>query len=156
MAPSKSGGKLANLSGRRLENFVSEILDDRDYLKVDAIRFKPMCELEQPIYARQYETGRDIYGKLRRVDLILYHPRLYPDCLTIQCKWQASQGSVEEKYPYEVLNIQQNHFDTIIVLDGEGYSAGAKQWLLNQAGKNRLKHVFNMGEFTRFASRGNL
>ncbi len=152
----QSGGTLANKSGKRLERFVSEILDERDYLKVEAIRFNPMRELEQPIYAQQYEIGKDIYGKNRRVDVILYHPRLYPDCMVIQCKWQASRGSVEEKCPYEVLNIQQNRYDTIVLLDGGGYSAGARQWLLNQAGKNRLKHVFDQGEFSRFASRGNL
>ena len=153
---SQSGGTLANRAGKRLERFVAEILDERDYLAVEAIRFNPMRELEQPIYARQYEIGKDIYGKTRRVDVILYHPRLYPECLVIQCKWQASRGSVEEKYPYEVLNIQQNQYDTIVLLDGGGYSAGARQWLVNQAGKNRLKHVFSQGDFSRFASRGHL
>ena len=63
-------------------------------------------ELEPPIYARQHEIGKDIYGKTRRVGAILYDPRLYPDCLVIRCKWQTSRGIFEEKYPYEVLNIQ--------------------------------------------------
>ena len=85
-----------------------------------------MREMEQLIYSWQFEIGKSIYGKRRFVDLILYHPRLYPECLTIQCKWQASSGSVEEKYLYEVLSIHQNEYDTIIILDGGGYSAGAK------------------------------
>ena len=148
------GGAIASNTGKRLERFVANILDDRDYEMVDNERFIPYQSLEQPIYASQFEIGKDIYGKIRRVDIILFHPRLFPDCLTIQCKWQASRGSVEEKYPYEVLSIQQNQYDTIIVLDGGGYSAGARQWLLNQAGKNRLKHVFDRDEFDRFASQG--
>ena len=154
MTPVKGTG--ANRSGGRLEDFVADVLDERGYRFIPRERFFPVCELEQPIFTRQYEVGKDIYGKKRRVDAILYHPRLWPDCLVFQSKWQASSGSVEEKYPHEVLSIAQNEFDTIIVLDGGGYTAGAKQWLVNQAGKNRLLHVFDQGEFSRFASRGRL
>lgn len=52
--------------------------------------------------------------------------RVWPDGLVIQCKWQASSGSVEEKYPFEVLNIQKDEYPTIIVLDGGGYSKGSE------------------------------
>lgn len=152
----KSGGTRANLSGKRLEEFVADKLEELGYEFIETRLFFPAHELEQPIYTRQIETGIDIYGKTRRVDLILYHPELWLDCLVVQCKWQSSGGSVHEKYPFEVLSIQQGEFDTIILLDGGGYHKGAKQWLLNQAGKNRLKHVFDMGEFSRFASQGRL
>lgn len=152
----RSGGTLANASGNRLEVFAADILHDREYEYVPANRFFPYREMDQPIYARQVETGLDIYGKQRRVDLILYHPELWKNCLVIQCKWQSSPGSVDQKYPFEVLCIQQDEYDTIILLDGGGYAPGARQWLLNQAGKNRLKHVFNQGEFARFASKGRL
>lgn len=154
MTPKQVTG--GNRSGKRLEDFAADILDEHGYKYVLPVRFFPMRELDQPIYTRQCEIGKDIYGKRRRVDLILYHPRLWEDCLVIQCKWQASSGSVEEKYPFEVLSIQQNEFDTIIVLDGGGYSDGAKQWLLNQAGKTKLLQVFSQGDFQRFASRGRI
>ena len=149
-------GTGANRSGGRLEDFVHDILDERSYMFVPSVRFFPTREMEQPIFTRQLEIGKDIYGKNRRVDFILYHPRLWEDCLVIQCKWQASRGSVEEKYPFEVLSIAQNEFDTIIILDGGGYTAGARQWLINQAGKNRLLDVYNQGEFSRFASKGRI
>ena len=151
-----SPGSGANRSGRRLEAFVADILDERQYRFVPPVRFFPARAMVQPIYTRQYEIGKDIYGKNRRVDVILYHPRLWPESLVIQSKWQASRGSVEEKYPFEVLSIAQNEFDTIIILDGGGYTNGAKLWLVNQAGKNRLLHVFDQGDFSRFASRGRL
>lgn len=141
---------------QRLEDFVANILDEKGYMFVIPTRFYPACELEQPIYSRQYELGKDIYGKKRKVDIILYHPRLYSKNLVIQCKWQSSSGSVEEKYPFEVQSIAQNRTDTIIILDGGGYSAGAKQWLLNQAGKKRLLHVFDRAEFSDFADKGRL
>ena len=115
-----------------------------------------MRELNQPIYTRQCYVGRDIYGQNRRVDFLLYHPRKWEKSLVIQCKWQASGGTVHEKYPFEVLNIQQGGYPTIVVLDGGGYSKGAEQWLKGQAGKNLLKHVFDQGEFQRFVSRGEI
>ena len=74
----------------------------------------------------------------------------------IQCKWQAVGGSVEEKYPFEVLSINADGYPGIVVLDGGGYSAGAEQWLKGQAGNNRLRHVLNLGDFQRFISRGEL
>ena len=141
---------------QRLEDFAANILDDKGYMFVIPTRFYPARELEQPIYSRQYELGKDIYGKKRKVDIILYHPRLYSYNLAIQCKWQSSSGSVEEKYPFEVQSIAQNRIDTIIILDGGGYSAGAKQWLINQTGKENLLHVFDRNEFSDFVDKGRL
>ena len=114
----------------------------------------PPASWNKPSTPSNLRLGKSIYGKNRLVDVILYHPSLWPDCLCIQCKWQTSGGSVDEKYPYEVLSIAKNDVDTIIILDGDGYSQGARQWLLDQAGKNRLKHVFNQGEFSRFVYEG--
>ncbi len=153
----KSGGAVANRTGQSLEDNICEILTDRGYIFIKPnSKFFPMQKMNQSIFSRQYEIGKDIYGKNRRVDIILYHPNLWKNCLVIQCKWQASAGSVEEKYPFEVLNIKQNNYDTIVILDGGGYTKGAKQWLTNQSGKNRLKHIFTQGEFQKFSSKGKL
>ena len=147
----------ANKTGSRLEQFVEGLLQEAGYEAVwPAALFFAMREMEQPIYTKQCEVGRDIYGKKRRVDFLLYHPRKWPQSLVIQCKWQASSGSVEEKYPFEVLSIQQGGYPAIVILAGGGYSKGAEQWLKGQAGKNLLKHVFDQGDFQRFVSRGEL
>ncbi len=152
-----TSGRRANRRGRQLERFVAEELQEIGYERIQPpVLIFAMRDMGQPVYASQVEVGRDIYAKTRRVDFLLFHPYKYPLGLVIQCKWQASSGSVEEKYPFEVLSIQQGEFDTIIVLDGGGYSDGAEQWLRGQAGKNRLKHVFSQGEFQRFLSRGGL
>ena len=55
-----------------------------------------------------------------------------------------------------MFSIQLNEFDTIIVLDGGGYSKGAEFWLKGQVGKNELLHVFNLGGISRFHSQGRL
>lgn len=146
----------ANRTGSRLEKAVDELLEEARYSFVPHGFFFAMREMGQRIYTRQCTIGRDIYGKNRRVDFVLYHPVKWPQSLVIQCKWQAVGGSVEEKYPFEVLNIQQSGYPTIVLLDGGGYSKGAEQWLRGQAGKNMLQHVFSQGEFQRFVSRGEL
>lgn len=147
-------GKLANRTGQLLEDFTAGLLDELDYEEVSANLFYAARNLEQPIFARQVEIGRDLYGKQHKADFMLYHPQRWKDCLVIECKWQARRGSVEEKFPFLVLSINQNEFDTIILLDGDGYTSGAANWIRGQAGKNRLKHVFNQGDLQRYASKG--
>ncbi len=148
------GGR-ANRRGRILEKAVIDLLLE-NYEKVTAKKFFALRELNQPIFSEQCIIGPDIYGKNRRVDFILYHPQRWPNCLVIQCKWQASSGSVEEKYPFEVLSIQKNEFPTIILLDGGGYTKGAENWIKGQAGNNKLLHVFSQGELARFISSGRI
>lgn len=152
----KSGGSVANTTGHVLENFLVPILRNHDYVTVAADRFDLAQCLEQKIYARQYRTGTNIYGGMRKVDFILYDPVRHPNTLVIQCKWQASSGSVQEKYPYEKLCIDKNQLRTIILIDGGGYTKGALQWLKDHAGPDQyLNHVFSQGEFSRW-SKNNL
>ena len=151
-------GRRANRSGQHLESFVAGLLDDLGYAEASSRLFFNLCEQQQPIYAYECYAGETIYGGRRRVDFILHHPVKHPKCLVIQCKWQTSGGSVDQKYPYEVLSINANSYPSIIILDGGGYSAGAERWLKAQAGKEQLLYVFNQGKFARYASpsQGNL
>lgn len=135
---------------------VRTLLEDRGYEFVSKDRFFAACILSQPIYSQKCEIGKDMYGKPRRPHFVLHHPRLWKDNLIIQCKWQESSGTTEEKFPFEVKSIAINQIPAIVVLDGGGYSPNAKQWLLNQAGKNNLLHVFSLQEMTKFVTQGRL
>lgn len=150
-----SSGTRANKRGKTLESAIKDLLSD-EYELVSRDKFFALRSLEQPIFATQCIIGNDLYGKNRRVDFILYHPQKWPKCLVIQCKWQSSTGSIEEKYPFEVLSIKMNEFDTIIVLDGGGYTEKAAMWLRSQAGKDKLIHVHSLGDISRFHSQGRL
>lgn len=150
-----NSGTTANKRGKQLESFVKGLVPE-NYQFVKANHFFALMELNQPIFCSQCWVGTDIYGKRRRVDFILYHPEIWPKSLVIQCKWQASSGSVHEKYPFEVLSINKSKLNTIIILDGEGYPKEAKNWLYHQAGKKYLKHVFSLGEFSKFVAQGNI
>lgn len=150
-----SGGH-ANYTGSTLEKFIHDRLVERNYTPIARDKFKASMYLEQPIYARQYHIGNGIYETPMYCDFILYHPKLWPDCLLIESKWQQSGGSVDEKFPYFVLNIQQRHpHKTVVLLDGGGYKKQAETWLRSQVGNNLL-HVFNMGEFQKWCNKGNI
>lgn len=153
-SPVTNSGRV-NRRGRTLERYVRELLNE-EYQSVSAERFFALRSLQQPIFAEQVETGTCIYGKRRIVDFALYHPQRWPNCLVIQCKWQTSSGSVDEKYPYEVENIAHAGFKTVIVLDGGGYSEGARQWLLAQRGKRNLLNVCSQEEINRMQAQGRI
>lgn len=151
------GGTVANTQGTALERFIRNWLRDKDYTPVPQVRFMAARELDQAIYARRFFVGRSIYETSMYCDFILYHPQKWPDNLIIESKWQQVGGSVDEKYPYLVLNIQTRYpHPTILLLDGGGYKAGAERWIRNQAGHGNLREVYNMQQFQAWANKGNI
>jgi site-specific DNA-adenine methylase len=149
------GGK-ANKTGNTLERFIMHTLDDKGYTFIDRKNFQKACFLHQPFYTRQYHIGQSVYGTDLNCDFILFHPEKHPNRLIIECKWQQSTGTTDEKYPYFVLNIKEKfNCPTIVLLDGEGYRTGAGAWLRSQV-DDKLLHVFTMGEFTKWANNGNI
>lgn len=149
-------GKKAVKTGNNLEDFIERILKNYEYQPIEREKFDSACYLEQPIYTRQYHIGKSIYGSELACDYILYHPVKHPYKLVIESKWQQSGGSVDEKFPYLVINIKEKFpFKTIIILDGNGYKKGAEKWLRNQK-DDRLIYIFNMSEFQIWVNNGNI
>ena len=151
------GGTQANRTGTVLEQFILSRLLDEGYTYIQRDRFLAAVILGQPIFTRKFHAGKSIYGTAQFCDFIVYHPNLWPDKLIIESKWQQSGGSVDEKYPYLVLNIQRQYqCPTILLLDGGGYKKGAEEWIRSQVGSGNFRHVFNMREFTEWVNNGNL
>ncbi len=156
MAKLKSGRTTANYTGTALEQFIESRLIERGYEQIIKDNFKPAICLEQPIYTRQFCLGKSIYETNLYCDFILFHPQKWPSCLVIESKWQQAGGSVDEKYPYTVLNIKQSDYKSVLLLDGGGYKLGAETWLRQQVDGKKLLRVFNMSEFQRWVNRGNI
>jgi hypothetical protein len=124
-------GKKANYTGQRAESVIACILKERGYK-----------------FERQHKVGLSIFEHPIRCDFLVYDMPEFPDGLIIESKWQGSGGSVDEKYPYLVLNIKEVFpCPTIIVLDGGGSRPGAVKWLKGQVDRERLYGVYSLGEF---------
>lgn len=154
--PQVSSGATANFTGHNLEQFIENLLIRHSYKKVPKNKFIAATYLEQPIYTSQFCIGKSIYETDFFCDFILYHPQKHPLCLVIESKWQQSSGSVDEKFPYLVVNIkEQSPYKTIILLDGGGYKPQAEKWLRAQI-DDKLLHVFNMSEFQKWTNKSNI
>lgn len=140
-------GAKANSTGNNLESFVEFCLGQKSYQQTTAKQFKAHKELKQPVYTKQYPICSSIYGTNIKCDFLIFHPVKHPNGLVIECKWQQSTGSVDEKFPYLVHNIKEKYnLPTIILLDGNGYKQGAAAWLQMQRGNNFLG-VYSMVQF---------
>lgn len=150
------GGRAVR-TGNALERVVLHALDDNKYTFIPHRQFLAACCLPQPLYTRQINACDSVYGTQVFADFMLYHPQKWPNKLIIECKWQQSSGSVDEKYPYNVLNIREQYpCPAIILLDGEGYKAGAAAWLRRQVDGVKLLHVFSMVQFQTWVNNDNL
>ncbi|MGB9179624.1 MAG: PD-(D/E)XK nuclease superfamily protein [Pyrinomonadaceae bacterium] len=150
------GGRAVK-TGNALERVVLHALNDNHYTFFPPKQFLPACCLPQPLYTKQIYAMEGIYGYMLRHDFMLYHPEKWPNKLIIECKWQQGRGSVDEKYPYNVLNIQEKYScPAVILLDGAGFRSGAGAWLRSKVDGVKLLHVFSMMEFQTWVNNDNL
>jgi hypothetical protein len=149
-------GKRAVKTGKRLESFIKQALEENGYRFVHRKDFRVDLFLKQPIYSSQVNICKSIYGSDYNCDFILYHPEKWPDCLVIESKWQQRSGSVDEKFPYIIENIEKQFpYKAILLVDGGGFKKGAVDWIRKKVGK-KLIGVCNMAEFQKWVNNGHL
>jgi len=154
-----NSGKKANKTGKTLEVFVERLLQDNGYQYLETPDKKQCFTNRKTIEGKKYSTqvpcGTSIYETYRKCDFIVMNKDKFKNCLIIECKWQQSSGSVDEKYPFTVLNIFKIKVPTIILLDGGGYKKGAMEWLKSQVIiSGYLIGVYTMQEFTKKVNNG--
>ena len=151
-----SGGSQANKTGNSLENFVEHKLKEHGYTEfLDHKKqlFAGCKTVGGKQYGKQIYCGESIYGSRRKCDFLVFNSVKFPEGLIIECKWQERSGSVDEKYPFTVLNIHKIGVPTIILIDGGGYKKTALEWLKNQADlKHALIGVYTMAEFQKIVN----
>lgn len=158
----------AESTGSVAEYSIRGVLNGRGYVEIstqDAGAAEPEAEqtamfrdfTRRPRPARffvaHYPIGPSIYALPLYTDFWIRGTPAYPDGLAIEVKWQQSPGSVDEKFPYLVLNIQHCYpCPVVVVADGGGQRPGALQWLREQVSGNLLG-VFSLAEFLAWANR---
>lgn len=154
----QSGGTRANRTGNVLEKTVLQLLEQHGYTPFWDHKKQLFANREAvggKQYARHVSVGPTIYESERIVDFLVINKDKFPNGLVIECKWQQSSGSVDEKYPFLVFNIYRTGVPTIILLDGGGYKKTAEAWLRAQAGEEKaMWKVFNMTEFITAVNNG--
>ena len=159
-SPTITGGGQANKTGGVLELFIKRLLEDNGYTAFPNHKDQLFAN-RKSVGGKQYSTqvpcGTSIYESPRKCDFLIMNQEKFPEGLIIECKWQQSNGSVDEKYPFTVYNILKIGVPTIILLDGNGYKKTAMEWLKSQASPSRaLIGVYNMSEFQALVNKGYL
>lgn len=153
-----SSGAKANKTGRNLEKFVYDALISCGYTLCGNHKkqlFEKRCSIVGKQFQEQVPTGTTIYKTKRNVDFLVLNKERFPKSLIIECKWQQSTGSVDEKYPYLIWNIIKTDIPTIVLLDGGGYKPGAKEWMKSVVNTERsLIGVWDMAEFQKKVNNG--
>jgi len=150
-------GKQANFTGRMLENQIISRIKESGYTEVKSDKsFININFFEDNIVTRHCYIGKSVYETNLFTDILLFNKEKFPNKLAIEIKWQQISGSVDEKYPYLVLNIKEKFpCPAIIILDGGGYKKGSKDWVKKQV-DNKLIGVFSISEFLIWVNKNNI
>ena len=153
-----TSGSKANKTGNTLERFVQQALQDRGYAEFWNHKkqvFNNRKSIGGKQYSKQLCVGETIYDTPRICDFFVINRDKFPNDLIIECKWQQSGGSVDEKYPLLVFNIVKTSIPTVILLDGGGYRPQAMAWLKDQVNpKGAIIGVWTMAEFQKQVNNG--
>lgn len=138
-----SQGAQANKNGRVFENMMIPIFKDAGFevfteseLKKPQIQ-KRIAELQRYIITDAHFTT--IYNSNGKTEFVIVDGTRR---IRVEAKYQATAGSVDEKYPYMLLNgiYQYPEQEIIFVVDGGGYKPGARKWLEEHISNNWLDY----------------
>lgn len=145
-------GRMANATVASLEKRVALLFEGRGYASLKTVPANP----DRPYFIQQERTlFRSIYGTALRIDFYAWHPMKYPSGMVIECKVQSVPGSVDEKYPYAVLNMNATGVPAILIIEGGGAKEGAVRWCLQQQ-TERFRVYRGFQAFSRAVSKEGL
>jgi len=129
-----SQGGQANKTGNVLEQMVVGVLRTHDFNAVMFSEYKKTPAkfgTELLLMNVPYTT---LYNRQGYTEFLL-RSKNHGLNIRIECKWQQTTGSVDEKLPYTYLScisgMEEN--DVIILIDGPGFRPGSIEWLIDAA-----------------------
>ena len=78
----------------------------------------------------QVRVARRIWGAKRHIDVVLTHPQTRKT-LGVECKYQATLGTAEEKIPSTIQDIAAWPIEGIVVFAGLGFTENMKSFLVS-------------------------
>ena len=127
----EQGGAIANRQGNILEQQVRQAFASHGFREVAFAEYEKIASgstlpgVPVPDLLVRRVPYQSIYGH-RGVTEFLAVSASRGLAIRIECKWQQSQGSVDEKFPYLYLNCIQAmpEREIILLIDGNGYKPG--------------------------------
>tara|TARA_R110000823_G_scaffold312359_1_gene438950 strand:+ start:584 stop:1081 length:498 start_codon:yes stop_codon:yes gene_type:complete len=162
MVETEQGGRVANRSGRWLEDLIYNTLKTQagydeitPHEKKMLVRQDGVLRIEDTDkwFCRQLRLERNLYGAKYTSDFYLYDFEKWPDGLHVEAKWQNSSGSIDEKYVFTALSLISFKAPTMMILAGGGARQGAVQWLTQQGRKSGFIFINGLDEFNMWAQR---
>ncbi|MCR4443251.1 MAG: hypothetical protein NUV48_14045 [Peptococcaceae bacterium] len=164
-------GGQANITGGTLEQTVRSVLTSKGFREVPYLEYTRYVKKNGQLDADdKYGTELllknaqfcSIYGHSSKTEFLMISKKHNIE-IRIECKWQQTSGSVDEKFPYTYLNCIEAMPEQIIIIiiDGGGFKQGAIDWLkaaaknkLYTTNRNRNKEirVMNIAEFIAWAN----
>lgn len=130
-------GHHANVTGKSAEHIIRCILTDKGYS-----------------VKRNFPKYINIYGEDSKPDLFVQGIPGHEQGIIIEVKYQSVGGSVDEKYPFLIENIKTKYpYPAVIVIDGNGYRAGALTWLKMHIDGKKLIAIFDINEFLHWTNK---
>lgn len=142
LTPNPQGQKACK-TGAMLENIIESMLISSGFQKVQEKKL-PIFDLIEKFdgekwFSRQYRGLIGEYGDAVSVDFLVCDPQKYQSGLAIEVKYQKVAGSVDEKYPYIMLNMKKWNSQGIksaLFFEGNGYRESALNWCQSHANED--------------------
>lgn len=156
-------GGLANRSGNTLEATIIGTLGSKGFTTVNYNAYmKNPAQYGSELLLRHVPFV-SIFGHKAKSEFVLDSQR-YGLKIRIECKWQQSSGSVDEKFPYLYLNCIESMPESkiFIIADGGGAKASSIEWLrkacqekryTTEASMSKEIVVMNLSEFLVWANK---
>jgi hypothetical protein len=138
-------GARANDSGEAFEAGFEASLKRKGFRKLARVEVDNLCagasphDIEGAWYATQISPYANIYTAQFKADF-LFSPG--DGVVLVEMKWQATPGSVDEKYPFAVLTLKrvavERGLRAVLVLAGGGARNVAVRWCREQQDENLL------------------
>jgi hypothetical protein len=175
-------GTFANRTGNNMERIIKSLAENAGYTIVSYSDYKKDTDRflkkqngtfrgrKQPIGYCNHERllltnvpYTTMYNHDGRTEFVLWNrDENEPERkIRIETKWQQSSGSVDEKFPYTILNAYKSYPEDefVIVHGGEGFKEGAVRWLveanesLNLEYPDKTGYVMSIDKYIEFFNR---
>ncbi len=156
-------GSLANSSGNTLEQTIIATLRSKGFAVLQYRDWQQAPHKYGSELLLRNVPYRSIYGHAAKTEFVIRSERFQVN-VRVECKWQQSSGSVDEKFPYLYINclegMPEDH--VIIVIDGGGAKPGSVEWLrhacanklyVSPSSQHKRIDVMSLSEFLIWANR---